>query len=130
MQEFVGQVSGANIRMHQPPDALPTGGRIEAQASFLASHAGFQGHFPGRPILPGFLQIQLVLDLLHLCGKPNGLSAIHGAKFLQPILPDQSMDVALECISENTIRAAIHVAGVPASVMELEIAAAGSSQNR
>lgn len=70
-----------------------TDGRISAVAVFAASHAGFQGHFPGRPILPGFLHIQLVLDILRIFEPQAELTAILSAKFHYPILPGAEIQI-------------------------------------
>ncbi|MBI4775394.1 MAG: hypothetical protein HY788_14695 [Deltaproteobacteria bacterium] len=56
----------------------------------------FQGHFPGRPLLPGFLVVHLVFEYaLQLVGKPLRLRSIDKARFHAPILPGDMLDVTL-----------------------------------
>ncbi|MYL98317.1 3-hydroxyacyl-ACP dehydratase FabZ [Novosphingobium sp. FGD1] len=55
----------------------------------------FQGHFPGRPIMPGVLQIEalaqaagiLAIESLGLAGKLVYFMAIEDAKFRNPVTP-------------------------------------------
>ena len=51
-----------------------------------ASHAIFKAHFEGMPLLPGFLQIDMVAEIL---GKE--IDVITSAKFLQKVLPDEQL---------------------------------------
>lgn len=51
-----------------------------------ASHPIFKAHFEGMPLLPGFLQIDIVAEIL---GKE--IDAISSAKFVQKILPDEKL---------------------------------------
>ena len=51
-----------------------------------ASHPIFKAHFEGMPLLPGFLQIDMVAEIL---GKE--IDAITSAKFVQKILPDERL---------------------------------------
>ena len=49
-----------------------------------ASHPIFKAHFEGMPLLPGFLQIDMVAEILE-----KEIDAITSAKFVQKILPDE-----------------------------------------
>ena len=51
-----------------------------------ASHPIFKAHFEGMPLLPGFLQIDMVAEIL---GKE--IDAISSAKFVQKVLPDERL---------------------------------------
>jgi 3-hydroxyacyl-[acyl-carrier-protein] dehydratase len=63
----------------------------------------FQGHFPGRPIMPGVLQIEalaqaaaiLAIETLELAGsgKLVYFMAIDGAKFRAPVEPGCLLDL-------------------------------------
>ena len=59
---------------------------------FSADFAGFQGHFPGRPILPAIVQCAAVRVLLEqvLAGEllPSEMA---GLKWQRPILPDETV---------------------------------------
>jgi len=51
-----------------------------------ASHPIFKAHFEGMPLLPGFLQIDMIAEIL---GKE--IDAITSAKFVQKILPEERL---------------------------------------
>lgn len=59
-------------------------------------HPAFEGHFPGRPILPGVVQIHLcVTTAKQLTGRPWALSEIRRAKFVHPVLPGDTIVVKM-----------------------------------
>lgn len=65
---------------------------VNARFLFPEGFAGFQGHFPGRPILPAVCEIQAVVAILEAwSGKRVGLNEIVLAKFLAPVAPDQEV---------------------------------------
>lgn len=76
---------------------LVAGERIEAIKAVSFNEAFFQGHFPGRPIMPGVLQIEalaqaagiLAVETLGLAGsgKLVYFMAIEAAKFRSPVEP-------------------------------------------
>jgi len=62
-----------------------------------AAHPIFTGHFPGRPIVPGVMLLEWVLDecaRMRTCA-PSALR-IREAKFFAPLQPDQSATLQLE----------------------------------
>lgn len=81
---------------------------------FPADFIGFQGHFPGKSILPGACQLQCLLSLLEkLGGKALALKEIVLAKYISPVLPDQEIRCILADIpdfsaGELTVRAFIY----------------------
>src|SRR5690349_11916494 len=60
-RDDMSEVYALNI-LHRPK-AWPSPDPLVAVAVFPAEYTGFDGHFPGRPILPGFVQIQLAIDI-------------------------------------------------------------------
>jgi 3-hydroxyacyl-[acyl-carrier-protein] dehydratase len=67
-----------------------------AHLSFSTSFAGFQGHFPGKPILPGICLIQAMLGSYEAYHKiPIRLIELRTAKFVAPVLPEE--DIIMEC---------------------------------
>ena len=72
-------------------------GAFAAQCRFPLDFAGFQGHFPDRPILPGVCLIQTTLAALeYRRGHPVRLNRVVSAKWLAPVLPDMPLDLACE----------------------------------
>jgi 3-hydroxyacyl-[acyl-carrier-protein] dehydratase len=77
--------------------SLEIGEEIRAVKAVSFNEQFFQGHFPGRPIMPGVLQIEalaqaaaiLAIETLELSGtgKLVYFMAIDGAKFRAPVEP-------------------------------------------
>lgn len=51
-----------------------------------ASHPVFKAHFEGMPLLPGFLQIDIISEILNV-----EVEAITSAKFVQKVLPEERL---------------------------------------
>ena len=86
----------------------------EATATFLfpRDFIGFQGHFPGEPILPGVCEIEAVLVMLGtLKSQQLRLMAIKLAKFKAPVGSDEEIEIRCEIKREEG-----HVLLVKASV--------------
>jgi 3-hydroxyacyl-[acyl-carrier-protein] dehydratase len=77
---------------------VSSNGSCRAQLTFPPDFVGFQGHFPGNPILPGVCLIEAVLGVLESAqGKPLRLKKIASAKFREPVKPGQA--IVIECAS-------------------------------
>ena|SRR5450432_494946 len=82
---------------------------------FPADDPTFAGHFPGRPILPGVFQLEMV----HVAAEaalncPLAVREIRKAKFQRPILPGEAVRMELKLSEKDgTIeaRAGFSVAG-------------------
>ena len=58
-----------------------------------AAHPALPGHFPGRPIVPGVLLLDAVLEAARADGHtPVG---VRRAKFAAPVLPGCDVEIAL-----------------------------------
>lgn len=60
-------------------------------------HSLFRAHFPGNPILPGFMQIEIIANILE-----DDIVAIGYSKFLSHILPGDIIVYRIE--NENKKR--------------------------
>ena len=92
--------------------------RIEPDVSITATKAVtvnegfFQGHFPGRPIMPGVLIVEalaqaagiLAVESLGLAnsGKLVYFMAIEGAKFRAPVEPGVLLTLEVEFVQKRT----------------------------
>ena len=66
-----------------------------------ATHPALAGHFPGRPIVPGVVLLQCVLDEAERwVGKALSVRTLPQAKFSAPLLPEQDADVELEVVPQ------------------------------
>jgi 3-hydroxymyristoyl/3-hydroxydecanoyl-(acyl carrier protein) dehydratase len=59
-------------------------------------HPSLPGHFPGRPVVPGVVVLDRVLDAIEATYGPLGALRLPQVKFMQPLLPGESADIALE----------------------------------
>lgn len=51
-----------------------------------ASHPIFKAHFPDMPLLPAFVSLDIIQEIFHL-----QITEVKKAKFLKPILPEQTI---------------------------------------
>lgn len=75
----------------------PATGEQELQFSVPPDHPSLPGHFPGRPLVPGVLVLEHVLQAVeHSTGTALGCLRLPQVKFVSPLLPGQVAEVALE----------------------------------
>lgn len=68
-----------------------TDNTLEAQIAIDSNHAIFDGHFPGNPVTPGVVQLELVKELLSThFNQPVQLKQLVTSKFLAVLNPQQS----------------------------------------
>ena len=85
---------------------------IHAVKAVSFNEAFFQGHFPGRPIMPGVLQIEalaqaagiLGIETFELAGSGKLVifMAIENAKFRAPVEPGCLLDLEVEFVRKST----------------------------
>ena len=66
------------------------------QFSIPHDHPSLPGHFPGRPIVPGVVLLERVLEAIEASHGPLGGLRLPQVKFLQPLLPGEPALVVLE----------------------------------
>lgn len=72
-------------------------GHVQTQLTWKPDHAIFQGHFPGQPVVPGVVMMQLVKEVLERALEhPLLLVSAGQLKFLQFIDPRQQPSVGLQ----------------------------------
>lgn len=65
------------------------------------NHPSLPGHFPGRPIVPGVVLLERVLEAIeHRDGPlpqgPDATLRLPRVKFAQPLLPGQTAEITLD----------------------------------
>jgi 3-hydroxymyristoyl/3-hydroxydecanoyl-(acyl carrier protein) dehydratase len=65
------------------------------RVTIAGDHPCVPGHFPGRPLVPAVLLLETVARALQEQLGTAHITAVHSAKFLLPVLPDQPIDVQL-----------------------------------
>jgi len=68
--------------------AAPAG--TATRVTIPADHPALPGHFPGRPIVPGVLLLDAVMQAAGL-----GQGLLRRAKFLAPVLPGDPVEITL-----------------------------------
>lgn len=61
-----------------------------------ADHPSLPGHFPGRPIVPGVVLLDRVIEAIEAGHGPLPPLRLPQVKFLKPLLPGQSASVELQ----------------------------------
>ena len=99
---------------------------ITARFLFPEEFVGFEGHFPGKPILPGFCKIQAVLVILQEWRKKNvRLKEIVLAKFFSPVSCGE--ELIFECTEtkrdneESEIYAYVTGKGKKIAILDLKV---------
>lgn len=92
--------------------SLTIGEEIHALKAVTFNEQFFQGHFPGRPIMPGVLQIEalaqaaaiLAIETLELAGsgKLVYFMSIEEAKFRNPVEPGCLLDLHVAMIQKRS----------------------------
>lgn len=72
-------------------------GALTAHFRFPPGFTGFQGHFPGQPVLPAVCMVQTVLVMLEQRHSPPvSLRSIVSAKWQAPVGPDSDIAVRVQ----------------------------------
>jgi len=86
-----------------------------------AQHPCFAGHFPGKPLVPGALLIQWLLQTLEAHYPDTGIARIRQLKFLQPVWPDCRLQIAIQrSVDKGLIAVTAHVDGIRVLTGRLE----------
>lgn len=67
----------------------------DAVISVPAGHPAFPGHFPGRPVVPGVVLLDLAAEAARRAFGLGPLRRIARAKFVAPVGPDQAVALRL-----------------------------------
>jgi len=92
---------------------------------FPASDPTFAGHFPTRPLLPGVFQLEIARIAAELTlNQSLFVREITKAKFLRPIIPDETLRVELKLAEKADmiqVRASFSVTGQAAGETILQL---------
>ena len=59
------------------------------QFTVAATHPSLEGHFPGRPIVPGVVLLDEILAIV----APGGAAALPVVRFVRPVRPGETVEV-------------------------------------
>lgn len=75
------------------------------------NHAAFAGHFPGTPILPGVVLLDITLKIIAATYQlAIDQCEVGSVKFLSPVKPGDTLDFYHERLTSGTIRFEIRLA--------------------
>ena len=97
---------------------------LEIKAAIVVPADGpyFAGHFPGRPILPGVLQLALAVETLaRETGSSTPLRAIRFARLRQLVLPGERLELAARAGEGGRWRIDLERDGTPVANAEIEL---------
>ncbi len=113
-------------RAQQVGPQMNADGSASFEFCFPTDDATFVGHFPGRPLLPGVFQLEIIRSAAEAMLKQSlFVREIVKAKFLRPIIPTEIVRVELKLTEKpDTIqaRASFSVTGQPAGEAILHLA--------
>jgi 3-hydroxyacyl-[acyl-carrier-protein] dehydratase len=78
------------------PPSLSAGARLAVEVP--AAGSWYEGHFPGRPILPGIGLLHLALGALGAAGAPAGLREIVQLRFRRLLSPGEAVELEVKGI--------------------------------
>jgi len=76
-------------------------------ASWLVppDHPAFAGHFPGAPVVPGVLLLDVAIHAVETaCGRPLAPGRISAAKFLHPVGPGELLSIRYAVQDNGVVR--------------------------
>jgi 3-hydroxyacyl-[acyl-carrier-protein] dehydratase len=102
---------------------------ITSEIVVPADHPSLAGHFPGQPVVPAVVLLDAVLAAIRTRGD-FVLRSISTAKFLQPVLPDERVDLRLHftTIDPAQLRASFQGLRATSLVFEGSFIVAASSR--
>jgi 3-hydroxyacyl-[acyl-carrier-protein] dehydratase len=77
--------------------------RICKPRRIAANHPALEGHFPGKPVVPGVLLLSAVFDELALQFPHLTVTGIQRVKFLKALLPEEDFQVELQNVGGEHI---------------------------
>jgi 3-hydroxymyristoyl/3-hydroxydecanoyl-(acyl carrier protein) dehydratase len=87
-------------------------------------HPALPGHFPGRPVVPGVVVLERVLEAIEAAHGPLGALRLPQVKFVQPLLPGERADIAIEALAGDVPRWKFRVTRDAVAIASGEVAAA------
>ena len=100
-----------------------TAGSFRARFTPHANFPPFDGHFPGKPVLPGVAQALIVTEALRkFSGQPAELAEIRRIKFTNPAFPEVELDIHADCRpAENGLDVSASISGDGKKIATLKL---------
>ena len=92
---------------------------ITSEITVPADHPSLPGHFPGQPVVPAVVLLDAVLAAIRTRGN-FALRSIALAKFLQPVLPDERIELLIRLSALDAVQTRASFSAVRATVPVFE----------
>ncbi|MCT4639903.1 MAG: hypothetical protein N4A72_19545 [Bacteroidales bacterium] len=70
---------------------------ISANITINPNHDVYKGHFPGQPVVPGVIQLQILRELCEKeFNKPLSITGSSVIKYINMIIPDKNPKLAID----------------------------------
>jgi 3-hydroxyacyl-[acyl-carrier-protein] dehydratase len=67
---------------------------VRTKIAINGHHKIFEGHFPGKPVVPGVCMMQIILEIMEaIAGKPMHLTEADSIKFLTVMSPKENKEI-------------------------------------
>lgn len=111
--------------------------RIVGIKNLTINEPFFQGHFPGRPVMPGVLQMEAMAQVAGILlnrlvgteGQISYFAAIDNARFRRPVVPGDQLRMEIDVIKArprlSKVQARAYVDGHLVSEADLMFSSAG-----
>lgn len=87
-------------------------GTASYQIKVTAAHPLYKGHFPGQPVTPGVILVEIVKELLeNYLGKSLEMSKMRQCKFLSAHNPVQNPQIGISVSWTSGDEYTVHAAG-------------------
>lgn len=68
------------------------------------THPSLDGHFPGDPIVPAVVILDLVIQHIEAELPPQRVVGVRRAKWLRPLRPDEKFELELDAPNNDVVR--------------------------
>lgn len=76
--------------------------QLEVKLNINANHEIFEGHFPGNPITPGVVQLEILKELLSIyAGKTVQMQVVSNCKYLTIMNPENCGEITVKVGIQN-----------------------------
>ncbi|UCE90432.1 MAG: hydroxymyristoyl-ACP dehydratase [Pseudomonadota bacterium] len=92
----------------------------KTRAVIGADHPSLAGHFPGNPVVPGVVILELVFTALRKVCGPCRITRVPVAKFVMPLLPGQPFTISITPGTEGHAKFSCTIEDKPIALGQLE----------